>query len=77
MDYSKKGNKPHAPDGQVAAQLMQGIGQCAGAMLDNGAARQARVKAAVPRIKPGSTMGAVDPRCVTPAEDTQENEAGE
>ncbi len=64
MDYSKKGPLPTLkPDAQVARQLATGIGQCVDEMLDNGAARQARVKAPVPRVAPGNAaMGDPDPR---------------
>lgn len=72
MDYSKKGLTGGRPNATVSRQLMTGIGSTVGQMLDNGAARVARVNAPVPRVKPGSTMGAVDPRCVTPSDDTQE-----
>lgn len=73
MDYSKKGAiGTRKPNATVAAQLMTGIGSTVGQMVDNGAARQARVKAPVPRVMAGNTAMAVDPRQVTPSEDTQE-----
>lgn len=74
MDYSKKGlTGTLKPNGQVAAQLMTGIGQTVSAALMNGAARQARVAAPVPRVRPGKADDCcADPRMVTPAEHTQE-----
>ena len=75
MDYSKKGincTVANTMDRTVSRQLMTGIGQTVHCMLKNGAARIARVAGAVPRATAATAENAVDPRYVTPAEDTQE-----
>jgi hypothetical protein len=83
MDYSKKGksgtvNRQFNP--AKTAALMTGIGQSQCAMEQNGQYRAKRVAAPA---RPGQGMYPlnpayeVDPRGVTPAEDTQENEAAE